>query len=40
MEYMKLHATYAEIYTLNKLLIVFVKDGMPTEIHGKTVKLD
>ena len=38
MEYMQLHATYAMIYTLDKLWITLLKGGMPTEIYGKTIK--
>ena len=37
---MQLHATYAMIYILDKLWIILIKDGIPTEIYGKTIKLN
>ena len=35
MEYMQLHATYAKIYTLDKLWTALLRGGMPTETYGK-----
>ena len=37
---MQLHATYAKIYTLDKLRIALPRGGMPTETFRETIKLD
>ena len=39
-EFIQIHATFAKIYTLDKLWKTLLKSVMPTETYGITTKLN